>query len=130
MATHQLRATKMSWCDGTDLRHWRETWAKRQSRQRGRDIAEGKRAAQTLSLPLCLPSSLPFHNRGPAPALLNVCSRQACFLLFSTIEPFSARCFCNDRGILPLSCADRPAKSCCGLLVQRGHINTGSMLTN
>lgn len=76
--------------------------------------------------------SLPFHNRGPAPALPKVWPMKAHFLPFSTIGPFSASCSCSDRGVLPLSCADRPAKSRCGLLVQRGHVNTGSknMLTN
>lgn len=78
--------------------------------------------------PSLLPS-LPFHDRGPAPALSKVQSMKACFLPFSTIGLFLASCFCSDRGVLPLSCADKPAKSCCGLLVQRGQINTGTKNT-
>ena len=96
----------------------RETqWTKRHQRR--------KNMQHTHFCPSLLPS-LPFHDRGPALALPRVCSMKAYFLPFSTIGPFSADCFYSDRGVLPLSCADNPAKSCCGLLVQRGQINNGS----
>lgn len=83
---------------------------------------EGTNAAQAV-LPH-LPPSWPCHNRGPAPELSEVWYMKACFLPFSTIEPFTPRCFYSDRGALPLSCADRPKKSHWVLLVQRGKINT------
>lgn len=71
---------------------------------------QGKYAPQALP-PLPSPA-LPCHNRGPAPALPKVWNMKARFLPFSTIGPFTLRCLYNDRGLLPLSCADRPKKSC------------------
>lgn len=111
----------MSWCDGMVEERWEE--AEERGDQKGNILqkAQGKYAAQAV-LPL-RPPSRPWHNRGPAPALSKVWYMKACFLLFSTIEPFTPRCFYSDRGALPLSCADRPKKSHWVLLVQRGQIN-------
>lgn len=113
-------------------------WFKRQERELVKDTEWTDREryhwghkanTEERPLPLFLCPSLPFHNMDPAPAPPKVGSVKACFLPFSTMGPFSASCFCSDRGALPPSCADRPAKSCCGLLVQRGHIYTGSKNT-
>lgn len=84
---------------------------------------------QHKPLPPSSTPSLPFHCRGPAPVPPKVCSMKACFACFlplSTMGPLSESCLHSDRRVLPLSCADRTEKSRWGLLVQRGHINTGS----
>ncbi len=115
----------MGWFKREEMELGKETeWT-----ERGRYRWGHKANMQHRPLHPTWPPSLPFHNRGPATALPKVWSMKACFLPFSTIGPFSASCFCSDRGVLPLSCVDRPAKSCCGLLVQRGHVNTGSKNT-
>lgn len=54
---------------------------------------------------------------------------KACFLPLSTKGPFSASYFCNDWVVLPLSCADRLAQSCCGLLKPRKNTSTPASKT-
>lgn len=94
---------------------------------RRKHIAKGTRQ---MCRPLC--HSLPlaavchFTAGGSVPPRPRVGSMKACFLPFSTKALFAASCFCSDKRVSGLPGADRPAESCCGLFVQRGHIITGT----